>query len=105
MKFKEFCDVVGELYDELPEIIKATGFGVLCEERPAPIFKDDLADGKLLFGYHSPQYFGNSVMMCYWGFKATNNFDRAHIARVLKHEFEHLLMGKANQLHKHSEHK
>ena len=103
LNYKEFCELIGNIYDELPDEIKNNRFGIMCEEHPAPIFEDALKNGNVVFGYSSP-YFGDSIMMCYWGFKAHGSFDRDHIARVLKHEFEHWLMGKTSKPLKHSEH-
>lgn len=103
LTFREFCDLCGEIYDELPEIIKDR-FGVLCEEFPVEYNKQTFDSGIAIFGYFHP-YLGESIMMCYWGFKMTHNFDRDHVARVMKHEFEHRLMGHTSQPHKHSEHR
>jgi len=101
--FKEFCDIVGEVYDELPKVIRDTGFGIMCEELPTPASREAAKSGTAIFGYYT-SLFGNSVMMCYWGFKMIDKFDREHIENVMKHEFEHMLAGKTLSPAKHSEH-
>ena len=104
LTFKEFCDLCGEIYDGLPKNITASGWGLLCEEFPTPSSKEAASTGSAIFGYYT-NLFPNNIMMCYWGFKMTHKFDREHIENVIKHEFEHMVMDRAKQLHKHSEHK
>lgn len=93
MDIDAFTKVVEDIYENLPEEIKAKMY-ILIEETPTQYYKNPV------FGYWislTPDCF----TLCYWGFKATNDFRKDHIERVIKHEFEHRLLGVTG---KHSEH-
>ena len=96
MNLDEFEIEVTKIYDGLPNEFKDR-FVIHIEEEPN---KDNTT---AVFGYYTP-LFPNAITLCYWGFKATNDFRLDHIERVIRHEFEHLSLG-GNLIDKHHEHK
>ena len=94
MTIDEFTSTVESIYKELPEIIR-NKMTIFIEEEPTQEYKN------ALFGYWT-NLTPDCFTLCYWGFKATNDFRREHIERVIKHEFEHKLIGASGA--RHSEH-
>ena len=93
MTYEAFCDMGVMLYEQLPEQLKeqfALSFDTYpCERHPhGEVFGEWLG------------FTPNMVHLCYAGFLRHGDFSREHIARVLKHEFEHTRFG----VLKHSEH-
>lgn len=95
MDIDDFTKTVEEIYESLPEEIKDKMTIFIEEEKTNDDWKT------YPFGYWT-NLTPDCFTLCYWGFKATNNFRRDHIERVIKHEFEHRMVGTD---HKHSEHK
>lgn len=93
MDIDKFTETVEAIYDKLPDLIKDK-MTILIEEYPTQSYSNPL------FGYWT-NLTPDCFTLCYWGFKATNNFDTGHIERVIKHEFEHKIFGAE---HRHSEH-
>ena len=94
MNLETFENKVTRIYEALPSNIQSKFQIVIEEEQPE-------GQKEILFG----KYWGavpNSITLCYWGFKMANDFRLDHIERVIKHEFEHLLLGNCGG--KHSEH-
>ena len=90
MKLEDFEIKLGELYDELPEEIKDRFSLNLLEYDPT---------NSNVFAYWT-NMLPNAVTFVYETFKNHGDFSDDHLRRVMKHEFEHVLMGT-----KHSEHK
>lgn len=91
LNLEEFELVLGELYDELPDSIK-NRFALFVVEKNLP--------GENAFGYWT-NMLPNAVTFVYETFKNHGDFSKDHLRRVMKHEFEHVLMGLKHSEHKH----
>ena len=95
MTINDFESTVSEVYEALPEELRDR-FSIEIEEYPTL--------GSLQAGNPYGYVHGmtpNCIVLCYWVFRAYDDFRREHIERVIKHEFEHVIRG---VLAKHSEH-
>ena len=103
MTFDGFCLKIGEIFDALPNEIKAK-VSVSAEDYPSKGALEIMLSRRYvnLYGYWNPITPGN-IVLCYWGFKADDDFSDERISAVIKHEFEHSAIGHSRL--KHSEHK
>ena len=102
MNFEEFCGAAGRIYDSLPDEIKDR-ISISVEDYPSKGSVDIMLHRTLIniYGFWIPQV-PNNITLCYWGFRADNDFSDERIMAVIKHEFEHSLTGPIGL--KHSEH-
>lgn len=91
MDKNEFESTLGELYDELPDQFKDR-FALYVVEHNQP--------GQNAFAYWT-NMLPNAVTFVYETFKNHGDFSKDHLRRVMKHEFEHVLMGTKHSEHKH----
>ena len=89
MTFDEFQNRVGECYDELPKEFQDK-FSVYVVE--------DSKEVKNAFAFYTSM-FPNAITLIYKVFLDHKDFSKDHIHRVLKHEFEHVLIGKIGRAH------
>lgn len=100
--FEEFCDLVAKVLDSIPSEIIGD-ISVNAEDYPTKGSIEIMQRSKMvnIYGFWNPMI-PNNITLCYWGFRADNDFSEQRISNVIKHEIEHSLTGPLGL--KHSEH-
>ena len=103
MTFDEFCEKAGKIFDSLPPEF-SDNFSMNGEEEPTEAARISMSEAGYnnLYGYWN-KITPTNITLCYWGFKAANDFSDQRISSVIKHEIEHAIMNPLGL--KHSEHK
>ena len=80
LTYDEFCDLVEKVYSKFP---KEYQFPIFIQEKMPKGFNE------IQYGFY--KFDDKAIVLCYWGFKAMNNFSPVHIENVIKHELNHFI--------------